>query len=90
MSFNKNLPAHYEELQTKLAGLYSKRNEMYHECDCDYCTVSGDLSDEYTVEELEAVEKDIADTKQAIKTLKEYAEFNKLPLEKPKELGVVR
>lgn len=46
---------------------------MFHDCDCEYCDVTG-LNDEYTDADVDAIDRDIEEVERTIKRVKDHAE----------------
>lgn len=82
MGFNENLPMQLAELRVKFTDLRWFKQDMYHDCGCEYCDYDG-LVDDYTEEDVEKIEARMKEIEGTFVTIKRYAEFHKIDISDP-------
>lgn len=78
MSFESNIANHLKDLEKQRMALVRERFAMLHDCDCEYCEVAGDLSDDYTEEDLDAKDAEIKAVDDTIAKVKLHAKRHKV------------
>lgn len=83
MSFEKKIPDHLKELRERQDYLVRKRNDLVHDCDCNYCDMSGEVTDDN--EKLyDDLDKQIKDVGRAIEAVHKHAALHNVEVAAPK------
>lgn len=72
MSFDDNLPRQLAEARIKYTDLRWKKQDMYHDCGCEYCEYDG-LKEDYTEEDVEIIEREMKGMEEDFARIKRYA-----------------
>lgn len=73
MSFETDTPKHLAELRIKWTSLNFEKQDMFHDCGCEYCDYDG-LKDDYTDDDVAQVTAAAKEVEKTFTRVKRHAE----------------